>query len=92
MAQIDQLETPLKNYENLVLQVLTLHQQSSQLQETSDVTELLPKAVVSGEQIDRLIGEVSTNKQERAREANQQISEIADRSRLQMIALVIAAT
>ncbi len=92
MAQVDQLEAPLKDYENLVHQVLTLHQQSSQLQEASDVTELLPKAVVSGEQIDRLIGEVSRNKQERAKEANQQISEIADRSRLQMIALVIAAT
>ncbi|WDU65189.1 methyl-accepting chemotaxis protein [Pseudomonas poae] len=92
LAQVDQLETPLKDYENLVHQVLTLHQQSSQLQEASDVTELLPKAVVSGEQIDRLIGEVSRNKQERAKEANQQISEIADRSRLQMIALVIAAT
>ena len=92
MAQIDQLETPLKDYENLVHQVLTLHQQSSQLQETSDVTDLLPKAVVSGEQIDRLIGEVSRYKQERAKEANQQISDIADRSRLQMIALVLAAT
>ena len=92
MAQIDQLETPLKDYENLVHQVLTLHQQSSQVQETSDVTDLLHKAVVSGEQIDRLIGEVSRYKQERAKEANQQISDIADRSRLQMIALVLAAT
>lgn len=92
LAQVDQLEAPLKDYENLVQQVLTLHQQSSQLQETSDVTDLLPKAVISGEQIDRLLGEVSRSKQARAKEANQQISEIADSSRVQMIALLAAAT
>lgn len=91
-AQLDQLQGPLNDYENVIHQVLSAHQQSGQLQETSDVTDLLPKAVASGEVIDKLIGEVTRAKQERASQANEQISVIAADSRLQMIALMVAAT
>jgi len=92
LAQLDQLDAPLKDYESLVQQVLATHQQSGLLQETSDVTELLPKAVVSGDVVDKLMGQVTRGKQDRAAEANQQINDIATRSQTQMIALVIAAT
>ncbi|NWA06821.1 methyl-accepting chemotaxis protein [Pseudomonas gingeri] len=91
-AQIDQIDAPLKDYENLIHQVLSTHQQSNQLQETSDVTDLLPKAVTSGDVVDKLIGQVTRGKQDRAAEANQQINDIATSSQTQMIALVIAAT
>jgi methyl-accepting chemotaxis protein len=92
LAQLDQLQAPLKEYEDLVKQVLGLHQHSGQLQETSDVTDLLPKAVVSGDVIDKLIGQVTRDKQERANDANQQIGDIADNSRVQMISLIVIAT
>ncbi|WP_421547040.1 methyl-accepting chemotaxis protein [Pseudomonas sp. QD4] len=91
-AKIDQLQGPLKEYQELVQQVLGMHQQSGQLQETSDITDLLPKAVVSGDAVDQMIGQVTRHKQERASEANQQISDIAANSRVQMISLVAVAT
>ncbi|NWA46661.1 HAMP domain-containing protein, partial [Pseudomonas reactans] len=54
--------------------------------------DLLPKAVTSGDVVDKLIGQVTRGKQDRAAEANQQINDIATSSQTQMIALVIAAT
>ncbi|WP_017904413.1 methyl-accepting chemotaxis protein [Pseudomonas asplenii] len=91
-AQVDSIEGPLKEYESVVNQLLTSHQQSGQLQENSEITDLLPKAVSTSEVVDRLMGEATRRKQERAAEANQQISDIADSSQTQMIALIIAAT
>ncbi len=92
LAQIDKIEVPLKEYESVVNQLLSTHQQSGQLQESSEITDLLPKAVSTSEVVDRLMGEVTRGKQARAAEANQQISDIAANSQTQMIILVIAAT
>lgn len=92
LAQIDQIEAPLKEYESVVLQILGTHQQSGQLQETSDVTELLPKAVSSSDVVDQLMGVVTQGKRERAAQANQQISDIAADSRTQMIILIVVAS
>ena len=92
LAQIDLLDAPLKEYTGLVQQILSLHQQSGDLQEASDITNLLPKAIASSDQVDRLLGDVTNRKQERASEANQQISEIAANSRVQMITLVLVAS
>jgi len=92
LAQVDQLEVPLKDYETLLVQILNLHQQSGELKLVSDVTELMPKVMISGDVIDRLINDVTRDKQQRASEANDQIGDIATSSRTQMIALVIAAS
>ena len=91
-AQIDQLDAPLKEYTGLVQQILSLHQQTGQLQQASEATELLPKAIASSGLVDRLLGDVTSGKQRRASEANQQISDIAASSRVQMITLVAVAT
>jgi methyl-accepting chemotaxis protein len=92
LAQLDRLNAPLKEYESLVSQVLTLHQQAGELTQASAITELLPKVESSSNAIDDLMGEVTEGKQKRASEANDQVGDIATSSRTQMIALVVIAS
>ncbi|GAB7532906.1 methyl-accepting chemotaxis protein [Pseudomonas sp. 3A(2025)] len=90
--KFDQISGPLTDYETAVKQVVTLVRQSTQLQEAGEVTDLLSRAMVSGDVVDRVLGEIVDHKKNRAGQANEEITSIAESSRVQMIGLIIAAT
>ncbi|GFM50945.1 methyl-accepting chemotaxis protein [Pseudomonas capsici] len=91
-ARVDALIAPLTEYENVSKLLLQLNQQSGQLQEASAVTDLMPKAISAGDIVDSMLGEVVDYKKTRAGQSNQEITNISESSRVQMIVLVAAAT
>lgn len=91
-ADIEHIATRLQDYASAANLLLATHQQSDQLQTSSAALELLPRIIAGASELDKLMGAASQNKQDRAGEANSDITAIADRSRLQMIILVAAAT
>ncbi len=91
-ARVDALLAPLTEYENVSKLLLQLNQQSGQLQEASAVTDLMPKAISAGDVVDSMLGEVVDYKKTRAGQSNQEITNISESSRVQMIVLVAAAT
>ena len=91
-AQVENIDAPLQAYVAIANQLLVVHQQSGDLQSASEALALMPQNVSAANLVDQLLGEASAAKQARAGEANAEISAIYERSRLQMIALVAAAT
>ena len=91
-AQVERIDAPLQAYISVANQLLGVHQQSGDLQIASEALALMPQNVAAANVVDQLLGEASAAKQARAGEANAEISVIYERSRVQMIALVAAAT
>ncbi|MBX8519347.1 MCP four helix bundle domain-containing protein [Pseudomonas cichorii] len=91
-ARVDALLAPLTEYENVSRLLLQLNQQSGQLQEASAVTDLMPKAISTGDIVDDMLGEVVDYKKTRAGQSNEEITNISESSRVQMIGLVAVAT
>ncbi|KQQ56986.1 chemotaxis protein [Pseudomonas sp. Leaf127] len=90
--KFDEITAPLNDYEAVVKQATTQIRQSSQLQESGEITDLLSRAMISGDVVDRVLGEIVDHKKMRAGQANEDIGLIAANSRVQMIGLIIAAT
>ncbi len=90
--QVEAIDGPLQEYIAAANQVLTVHQQSGVLQPLNETVALMPRNTAAANEVDRLLGEASSAKQARAKEANAAITEIAEDSRLQMIVLVLVAT
>jgi len=91
-ASVDNITTRLQDYVNAATLLLATHQQSGELQISSPTLELLPRVIAAATELDQLLGTASQNKQDRAGEANSDITAIADSSRVQMITLVAVAT
>ncbi|MCO8164394.1 methyl-accepting chemotaxis protein [Pseudomonas sp. 21LCFQ010] len=91
-AKYDQVNAPFTEYEGLVKQLISVSRSTNQYQEASAITELLPKLMASSDTVDRLLGELVTQKKTRASEANDEITNIYLDSRVQMIGLLVAAT
>jgi methyl-accepting chemotaxis protein len=91
-ASIEAINGPLQDYISAANQVLATHRQSGDLQTSSATLELMPKNIAAANLVDQLLGDATDAKQARAGQANDEITAIAERSRLQMITLAIAAT
>jgi methyl-accepting chemotaxis protein len=91
-ADIEHIAARLQDYANAANLVLATHQQSDQLQTPTSALELLPRIIAGANELDKLMGTASQNKQARSSQANDEITAIADRSKTQMIVLVLVST
>ncbi|TRX73920.1 methyl-accepting chemotaxis protein [Pseudomonas mangiferae] len=90
-ALFARIEGPLKEYETDVQRTLQLHIQSGALQQSTEITQMLPELSKRGNIVDGIMGEVVAFKQKRASDANDTITEIYTGSRTQMIVLIVIA-
>ena len=90
-AYVDRLDAPLNDYAVLLEQVLRSYMASGALAAENVTSAQMPELARRGEIIDNLLSEVVGHKRERARDANQQITDIYLSSRTQMIVLILIA-
>ncbi|PKM34484.1 MAG: methyl-accepting chemotaxis protein [Gammaproteobacteria bacterium HGW-Gammaproteobacteria-12] len=90
-AYVDRLDDPLNDYAVLLEQVLRSYMASGALAAENVTSAQMPELARRGEIIDNLLSEVVGHKRERARDANQQITDIYLSSRTQMIVLILIA-
>ncbi|MDP9939769.1 methyl-accepting chemotaxis protein [Ectopseudomonas alcaliphila] len=90
-AYVDRLDDPLNDYAVLLEQVLRSYMASGALAAETVASAQMPELSQRGEIIDNLLSEVVGHKRERARDANQQITDIYLSSRTQMIVLILIA-
>jgi len=90
-AYVDRLDAPLNDYAVLLEQVLRSYMASGALAAETVASAQMPELARRGEIIDNLLSEVVGHKRERARDANQQITDIYLSSRTQMIVLILIA-
>ena len=90
-AYVDRLDAPLNDYAVLLEQVLRSYMASGALSAETVTSAQMPELSRRGEIIDNLLSEVVVHKRERAKDANQQITDIYLSSRTQMIVLILIA-
>ncbi|AHL75374.1 chemotaxis protein [Stutzerimonas stutzeri] len=89
-AQLDELDAHASRYERVLSDVLELSQ-SRELMTPNEIAPLLAQLQNYGSETDAAMNTLVDAKRERAGQANQQIAEIYDDSRLEMIVLVLFA-
>ncbi|MGF0335132.1 MCP four helix bundle domain-containing protein [Ectopseudomonas toyotomiensis] len=90
-AYVDRLDDPLNDYAVLLEQVLRSYLASGALASETLASAQMPELARRGDIIDNLLSEVVVHKRERAKDANQQITDIYLSSRTQMIVLILIA-
>ncbi|WNW13947.1 methyl-accepting chemotaxis protein [Pseudomonas sp. DTU_2021_1001937_2_SI_NGA_ILE_001] len=92
LERLDKLNAPLADYEAKVKQAMNISNRSGQYQDASEITAMIPVLKTSGDVIDGMLGDMVQEKKARTGQANDEITSIAESSRVQMIGLLIAAT
>jgi len=91
-ALVNRLDEPLNAYAETLEQALQLHLASATLSAETAVSALMPELARRGDVIDNLLSEVVSHKRDRAKEANDEITQIYLSSRTQMLALILIAS
>ncbi|MCQ2029202.1 HAMP domain-containing protein [Stutzerimonas zhaodongensis] len=91
IAQFEALSEPMAAYVQIVEQVLKLREASSEVRSADELSVMLPQLRETGNKADDLLTALVERKVSRAKEANEEITDIYLSSRTQMIALVIIA-
>lgn len=91
IAQFEALSEPMAAYVQIVEQVLKLREASSEVRAADELSVMLPQLRETGNKADDLLTALVERKVSRAKEANEEITDIYLSSRTQMIALVIIA-
>ncbi|AMO76356.1 Methyl-accepting chemotaxis protein I [Pseudomonas citronellolis] len=90
-ARLAQLDQQLAEYEKTALHILDLNKASGRLGEGSEASALLPKLRQLSNAADDNMSALVEQKKQRARQANDSITDIYLASRLQMLVLVLVA-
>ena len=90
IAKLAQMEASLNEYEDVVRRMLALNR-NAPLAEATELTALMPELRQHGNTADKLLTDLVDQKDARAKEANDTITEIYLGSRTQLIVLMVIA-